>query len=746
MPRASWRVVRAVFAAALIAGYGSARADVPASAYVQNGLVALFDGIDNVGTGTHDSNATAWKSLVSAHEIAISDGYANWSDNGFELPSAKYSTIATCERIVLGDYVSCEACYDETSRTSAEPYLFGVSTRQSFIHGSMGVSVANSAKFYKVPMVDDAVPTGFHSLYGDYGTLTSTTPAGCGFDGVLLTDRVDKADSWTTRTYFTIGYPGNSNWPFWGRFHAFRFYNRTLTADEVAWNAMIDRCRFQGAALDSSMSLPDRKIIDGAVCVPVRVTANADCGTATLAGGGTDAWMPLSDGTVEVTATANDGWKFFRWTGDVADLSSSERTSATVAVRIDRPRTLNAEFVRAGAFGATSYSPNGLVFQLDGIENAGYGSHDGAATTWIDLVGGVAVPIGAGDVVKENCVQFSSEQKFSGVTGLTEPGTITVEVCRRASELYSYDGGQRSDFWLKGRITTGNYTGANAGGVSTFLSYPEGSGFGRECRAKVQDGNLRTVITNAPHTSAAVVSMGSATAAFDGAEKPVLTPLLQTVTASQPDGSGGIGNSTFKPCIYAVRVYNRALTADEIARHALIDRVRFLGDSPDFKLEDGVEKFRVTVVQPDGASTVSWQEKGTTATASCAVPAGQSFRLWRGAPEGTDRTANPREFEVTGPVTLTAQLVDPQRLTADSYVKDGLVAFWDARANAGIDADGNDVHDGNAAIWKDLSGNGQDAHAKKTSISPGATTRPARTAFPAARITAAILRSRAPSR
>ena len=37
-----------------------------------DGLVALFDGIDNVGTGTHDSNATAWKSLVSAHEIAIS--------------------------------------------------------------------------------------------------------------------------------------------------------------------------------------------------------------------------------------------------------------------------------------------------------------------------------------------------------------------------------------------------------------------------------------------------------------------------------------------------------------------------------------------------------------------------------------------------------------------------------------------------------------------------------------------------
>lgn len=41
------------------------------------------------------------------------------------------------------------------------------------------------------------------------------------------------------------------------------------------------------------------------------------------------------------------------------------------------------------AYTASDYVQEGLVSQWDGIENAGYGIHDGLATTWIDLVGGV---------------------------------------------------------------------------------------------------------------------------------------------------------------------------------------------------------------------------------------------------------------------------------------------------------------------------------------------------------------------
>ena len=55
----------AALAAGLVAaGFGSARADIPASAYVQDGLVVQFDGIENVGTGAaHDDAATTWADL-----------------------------------------------------------------------------------------------------------------------------------------------------------------------------------------------------------------------------------------------------------------------------------------------------------------------------------------------------------------------------------------------------------------------------------------------------------------------------------------------------------------------------------------------------------------------------------------------------------------------------------------------------------------------------------------------------------
>ena len=55
-----------VLAVAVALGCGSAWADIPASAYVQHGLIAQWDGIDNAGTGTHQADATAWKDISTA--------------------------------------------------------------------------------------------------------------------------------------------------------------------------------------------------------------------------------------------------------------------------------------------------------------------------------------------------------------------------------------------------------------------------------------------------------------------------------------------------------------------------------------------------------------------------------------------------------------------------------------------------------------------------------------------------------
>ena len=44
------------------------------ASYVQNGLIAQWDGIDNQGTGTHDPTATTWKDLKGNNDLTIVDG------------------------------------------------------------------------------------------------------------------------------------------------------------------------------------------------------------------------------------------------------------------------------------------------------------------------------------------------------------------------------------------------------------------------------------------------------------------------------------------------------------------------------------------------------------------------------------------------------------------------------------------------------------------------------------------------
>ena len=44
------------------------------ASYVQDGLIAQWDGIDNVGTGVHDPAATVWKDLAGSYDLSLLPG------------------------------------------------------------------------------------------------------------------------------------------------------------------------------------------------------------------------------------------------------------------------------------------------------------------------------------------------------------------------------------------------------------------------------------------------------------------------------------------------------------------------------------------------------------------------------------------------------------------------------------------------------------------------------------------------
>ena len=61
-----------VFALSVSAAFVSASAHAYTSAsYVQDGLIAQWDGIDNTGVGVHDPGAKAWKDLVGNYDLSL---------------------------------------------------------------------------------------------------------------------------------------------------------------------------------------------------------------------------------------------------------------------------------------------------------------------------------------------------------------------------------------------------------------------------------------------------------------------------------------------------------------------------------------------------------------------------------------------------------------------------------------------------------------------------------------------------
>ena len=74
------RTVLAAFSSAALAFTLNATTYTSAS-YVQSGLIAQWDGIDNAGTGTHDPTATTWKDLKGSLDMTLTDK-GSWTADG----------------------------------------------------------------------------------------------------------------------------------------------------------------------------------------------------------------------------------------------------------------------------------------------------------------------------------------------------------------------------------------------------------------------------------------------------------------------------------------------------------------------------------------------------------------------------------------------------------------------------------------------------------------------------------------
>lgn len=232
---------------------------VTVAAYVSNGLFAYWDGIDNRANGTHDSSATTWVDKINGYTWTAdkTDGTQWWS---WENDALAFAPTTTGDKPTLGKNTfkcarpgtglrtlevvftpqSVAACLgeftsDNTNLTDENEQIIGVlSSDNTFITKGKqnGFSAGNITNIKSITATYDATYAAVTAYMN--GTEVTTRGSSHSFKYHHFTEMVLGAQNNTA----------NLTYPFKGKIHAIRFYDRELTAEEIAENYALDAVRY----------------------------------------------------------------------------------------------------------------------------------------------------------------------------------------------------------------------------------------------------------------------------------------------------------------------------------------------------------------------------------------------------------------------------------------------------------------------------------------------------------------------
>ena len=217
-----------------------AKSGYTAKDYVQDGLIAMWDGIENAGWGVHDTTIVGWRNLVGNGDIALSyphewDGKSliNYGDSviysliGFDIGSV----LRTGNYALQVVYKSFVKGYKPIIRN----YAWGNGSIWNIEQAGESIVFWDSLKHNNLGIVpiENRVAMTLRSANG-YWTLK-----GLGLDdgrenSIESSGKVDTSQYKTTA--YTIGHQAEYNF--------IRLYDRALTDDEIAANYAIDKARF----------------------------------------------------------------------------------------------------------------------------------------------------------------------------------------------------------------------------------------------------------------------------------------------------------------------------------------------------------------------------------------------------------------------------------------------------------------------------------------------------------------------
>lgn len=227
--------------------------------YVQSGLVAMWDGIENAGWGVHDPNATTWKDLVSGTQSVTLQSTEEITENSVITTSRDFTLIDDVELVANGiDTLTIQRVAGELAQSAynnAAGAVMFCAARFGWCMYFRHVPSTNENGYGYGPMGYSFAPyfgsfgKGYYSPGSTYGLNSRTMIVGAnnnpvsGYEGTYQLPAYGTGLVWGgTSTDVSAKISASTS----GRVmnSCIRIYNRALTAAEIAANYAIDKSRF----------------------------------------------------------------------------------------------------------------------------------------------------------------------------------------------------------------------------------------------------------------------------------------------------------------------------------------------------------------------------------------------------------------------------------------------------------------------------------------------------------------------
>ena len=202
-----------------------------AADYVQDGLVALLDGIENSGWGEHDGEATKWRDLVTFAQSKDLSGKGQFTEDSCVFTSRAVNLFYTAQmRDAVGSSEFTAEVVFKPSIYNYGIFIWGSPQGFNFLVLS-DYAVRFLSGGTKVAQTTARYAYDFHS----YSITRSGLNAKAFTDGMQLGGEVECT---------AIGMPSDGLDIMISEVNCIRIYARPLTSDEIRHNNKVDRARF----------------------------------------------------------------------------------------------------------------------------------------------------------------------------------------------------------------------------------------------------------------------------------------------------------------------------------------------------------------------------------------------------------------------------------------------------------------------------------------------------------------------